>query len=145
MERMATTNANTTAMPVVSLEDVLNARQWVDKIYADEKINAYILDIVFATREGRQKDLSPRQNGANLSQLKGLLMYGASPRASLSLLLAAKARAFLDGRAYVVPQDVKDIAPDVLRHRIVPTYEAEAEELTSSDIVQMLLDELRTP
>jgi len=89
--------------------------------------------------------LSERQAEADLGGLAGLIQYGASPRAALALALAAKARGFMDGRAYVVPQDVKDVAPAVLRHRIIPTYEAEAENLTTDDLVRRLLDELRTP
>jgi MoxR-like ATPase len=117
----------------------------VDRVYLDAKVTEYIVDLVFASRPGQQEQLSERQKEARLESLTGLIQYGASPRASLALTLGAKARAFLQGRAYVVPQDVKDVAPDILRHRIIPTYEAEAENLTSADLIQRLLDELRTP
>ena len=87
----------------------------------------------------------PRQKDAKLSDLDSLIANGASPRATLSLALAARAHAFINGRAHVIPQDVKEIAPDVLRHRVAPTYEAEAENLTSTDLVMQILNELRTP
>ena len=145
LQRMAHPELDQKAVKVVDLEEICKARQWVDKIYVDEKVVAYILDLVFATRIGKWDQLSPQQKGVKLEHMADLIQNGASPRASISLTLAAKARAFLSGRAYVVPQDVKDIAPDVLRHRIMPTYEAEAEELTTTDLIQQLLDELRTP
>jgi MoxR-like ATPase len=145
LERMAHPDVETAAVTVTSIDDILKAREWVDKIYLDEKIAEYILDIVFATRTDRYDQLSERQKDADLSDLDDLIQYGASPRATISLAVAAKAAAFLAGRAYVMPQDLKDIAPDVLRHRIVPTYEAEAENLTTTDLIQRLLNELRTP
>jgi len=145
LERMAHPDVETAAVTVTSLDDILKAREWVDKIYLDEKIAEYILDIVFATRTDRYDQLSERQKDADLSDFDGLIQYGASPRATISLAVAAKAAAFLAGRAYVMPQDLKNIAPDVLRHRIVPTYEAEAENLTTTDLIQRLLNELRTP
>jgi MoxR-like ATPase len=145
LERMAHPDVETAAVTVTSIDDILKAREWVDKIYLDEKIAEYILDIVFATRPDRHDQLSERQKDADLSDLDNLIQYGASPRATISLAVAAKAAAFLAGRAYVMPQDLKDIAPDVLRHRIVPTYEAEAENLTTTDLIQRLLNELRTP
>ncbi|MCK5835330.1 MAG: ATPase, partial [Lentisphaeria bacterium] len=121
------------------------ARACTDEIYLDDKIYEYILDLVFATRKECLTQLSERQVDADLTELHTLIEVGASPRASISLVLAAKAKAFIEGRAYVVPQDIKDIAPSVLRHRIVTSYEAEAEELTSSDLIEKLLNELRTP
>ncbi|MGL4853984.1 MAG: AAA family ATPase [Lentisphaeria bacterium] len=142
---MAHTGKVVEAFAAVTLEDIEKARNTTDKIYLDDKIADYILDIVFATRKGYENQLSERQKDANLNNIHTLISTGASPRASLSLVLAAKAKAFLSGRAYVVPQDVKDIAPSVLRHRIIPSYEAEAEELSSTNLVQMLLNELRTP
>jgi MoxR-like ATPase len=145
LERMARTEVKTQATSVVSVEEILKAREWVDKVYLDEKITEYILDIVFATRKGKRDELSSRQKEANLDEFANLIQYGASPRASIYLAIGAKALAFLEGRAYVVPQDVKDICADVLRHRIIPTYEAEAENLTTSDLVRRILDELRTP
>ncbi len=145
LERMAHPDVETSAVTVTSIDDILKAREWVDKIYLDEKIAEYILDIVFATRTDRHDQLSERQKDADLSDLDDLIQYGASPRATIGLAVAAKAAAFLAGRAYVMPQDLKNIAPDVLRHRIVPTYEAEAENLTTTDLIQRLLNELRTP
>ncbi|HAR67006.1 MAG TPA: ATPase [Lentisphaeria bacterium] len=145
LERMAHPDVKSVATQVASLDDIQNARKWVDKVYIDEKIVAYILDIVFATRTSKHDQLSERQNEAKLERFAELIQIGASPRATLAMAIAAKATAFLAGRAYVVPQDVKDVAPDVLRHRVVPSYEAEAENLTSADLVGQLLDELRTP
>ncbi len=145
LERMAHPDVKTEATSVVSIDEIMNARKWVDQIYLDEKITDYILDIVFATRNDKRHQLSLRQKEAKLDEFSNLIQYGASPRATVCLAIAAKAVAFLEGRAYVVPQDVKDIAPDVLRHRIVPTYEAEAEDMTTSDLVKKILDELRTP
>ena len=145
LERMAHPTVDTAATAVIAVEDIMNAREWVDKVYLDDKIVEYILDVVFATRIDKHDQLSERQAQAKLDEFANLIQYGASPRATLSLAIAAKAKAFLDGRAYVVPQDLKDIAPDVLRHRIIPTYEAEAENLTTTDLIRQLLDELRTP
>jgi len=144
LERMAHPEVDLDVRQVVDLDDILGARQWVDRVYLDPKIREYILDIVFATR-GLHDQLSERQQEARLDDVSSLVQYGASPRATLAFTLAAKARAFLDGRAYVIPQDVKDVALSVLRHRIIPTYEAEAEGLTTDDIVARLLQELRTP
>jgi MoxR-like ATPase len=145
LERMAHPDVKMEVTQVASLKEIATARKWVDKVYLDEKIAEYILDIVFATRTEKRDQLSSRQSEAMLDEFASLIQYGASPRATISMAVAAKGMAFLDGRAYVVPQDVKDIAPDVLRHRIVPTYEAEAENLTTSDLIKKLLDELRTP
>ena len=145
LDRMAHPEPQVVATAVTNAEEIVVAREWVDKVYLDEKIAGYILDIVFATRVTKHDQLSERQKEAKLESLADLIHYGASPRATLALALAAKATAFLDGRAYVVPQDVKSIAPDVLRHRVIPTYEAEAENLTSADLIKQLLDELRTP
>jgi MoxR-like ATPase len=107
----------------------------VDEIYVDDKIKDYVLSIVFATREPTTYKL----------QIKDYIRYGASPRATIYLTLAAKAFAFLQGRGYVTPQDIKSIAPDVLRHRILISYEAEAEELTTDDIITRMLNELPVP
>ncbi len=145
LARMAHPIASVPARKVVSLDQILAARDWVDRVYLDPKVAEYILDLVFATRPKHRNQLSARQADANLADLEQLIEYGASPRASLALALAAKARAFLEQRAYVVPQDVKDVALMVMRHRVTPTYEAEAEGLNSDNIVQRLLDELRTP
>ena len=145
VERMAHTGETPFAFCVAKLSDIENARKWVDKIYMDDKILEYILDIVIATRPAQRKNLSSRQDGVNLDSLNELVQYGASPRAGIALALAAKGHAFLEGRAYVIPQDVKTLAPDVLRHRIVPSYEAEAENMTSDMMITEILDRLHTP
>ena len=145
VNRMAHPSPSVGAVAVASLEDIMNARNLVDKIYIDEKIVEYILDLVIATRPGCRAELSSRQSGAKLDELDGLVSFGASPRASIALALAARGAALLAGRAYVLPQDVKEIAPDVLRHRIVLSYEAEAENIDTDAVIQRLLAELRTP
>ncbi len=121
---------------VVRPEDILRARQSVRKVYMDEKIEHYILDIVFATR-------NPREFG--LGQLEPLIEYGGSPRASINLALAAKAYAFLRRRGYVIPEDVRAVCHDVLRHRIGLTYEAEAENVTQEDIINRILNRVEVP
>jgi MoxR-like ATPase len=121
---------------VVSGADVIHARSVVNEIYMDEKIERYILDIVFATR-------SPKQY--NLTNLASLISYGASPRASINLALGAKAYAFIKRRGYVVPEDVRAISLDVLRHRVAVTYEAEAEEVTAEQVVQEVLNKIEVP
>ncbi len=121
--------------PVVEPETILRARKLVDEIYVDDKIREYILDIVFATRDPEKFKLP----------LKEYIRYGGSPRATIYLTLAARAHAFLQGRGYVTPQDVKSIAPDVLRHRVIVSYEAEAEEMDSDDVVAKILSELPVP
>jgi len=145
VDRMAHPELVLQALAVAKLKDIETARKWVDKIYIDEKIVEYILDITISTRPAHHDQLSSRQSGAQIEKLKDLIEYGASPRASISLVIASKAMAFISGRAYVVPQDIKDIAADVLRHRIAVSYEAEAENLDSDAIIKMILDELRTP
>ncbi len=121
---------------VVSTDDILNARETVKKVYMDEKIERYILDIVFATRQ-------PADYG--LKNLVPLISYGASPRASINLALAAKGHAFLKRRGYVIPEDVRAICQDVLRHRIGLTYEAEAENITQEAIIIQLLNMVQVP
>ena len=145
LEKMAHPDNDLKINQVTTTDQLANARKVLDKIYLDPKISEYILDIVIATRPGHKDELSERQKDARLSDLENLIANGASPRATLSMALAAKAHAFLRSRAHVIPQDVKEIAPDVLRHRIIPTYEAEAEELSSTDIIERILNELRTP
>ena len=145
IERMAHPEADLRAIPVAKLSDIENARGWVDKVYMDDRIMEYILDIVIATRPGHLAELSGRQDGVNLGELSGLVQFGASPRAGIALALAAKGAAFLDGRAYVIPQDVKSLAPDVLRHRLILSYEAEAEGLDADSVIVRILNELRTP
>ena len=145
LERMAHPDVNIEVNPVATVEQLAKARKVLDKIYLDPKVADYILDIVIATRPGHNSELSERQREAKLSGLESLINNGASPRATLSMALAARAHAFIRGRAHVIPQDVKEVAPDVLRHRVIPTYEAEAENLTSSDLIKRILNELRTP
>ncbi len=122
--------------PVVKPESILRARKLVHDIYVDEKIEKYILDIVFATR-------TPKDYG--LENLSNLISYGASPRATINLALAARASAFIKRRGYVVPEDVRSICMDVLRHRIAVTYEAEAEEITSENIIEDILNKVEVP
>ncbi len=122
--------------PVISPKDILKARELVHEIYIDEKIEKYILDIVFATR-------SPKEFG--LDKLADYVSYGASPRASINLALGAKALAFIRRRGYVIPEDVRAICPDILRHRIAVTYEAEAEETTSEDVIREILNKVEVP
>ncbi len=133
------------ATTVSSMEEIMDARQWIDKIYMDEKIREYILDLVIATRPGERKNLSERQHDVELENFESWIQIGASPRAPIALTLAAKANAFMEGRAYVVPQDVKAVALDILQHRIIMSYEAEAEDVTSAHIIETLLHKLRTP
>lgn len=129
-----------TAIPqvnkVVSAQKILEARQLVKKVYMDEKIEQYIIDIVFATRY-------PDQYG--LGKLKNLISYGGSPRASINLALAAKATAYMNKRGYVIPDDIKAIAKDVLRHRIGLTYEAEAENITTENVIEDILRVVQVP
>ena len=135
LDRMASTNHQLRANPVVQTRDILAARALVDAIYIDEKVKEYIIDLVVATR-------SPQTFKLDLGQF---IQYGASPRATLYLTLAAKAQAFINGRGYVTPQDVKSIGTDVLRHRVIVSYEAEAEEMTSDTIVQKIFDGVPVP
>jgi len=135
LDRMATTANHRPANPVVTTAEIIAARALVDQVYVDDKVRDYIVSIVFATREPKtfSLDLGP------------LVEYGASPRATLSLTLAARAHAFLQGRGYVTPQDVKAIAPDVLRHRVIVSYEAEAEEVDADEVVRRVLDGVPVP
>jgi len=121
--------------PVTSPREIIESRDLVDHIYIDDKLQDYIVDIVFATRE-------PKAYGIDVEEM---IAYGASPRASIYLNQAAKAYAFLQGRGYVTPQDVKSIGLDVLRHRVLLSYEAEAEELTSDDIILKIFDNVEVP
>ncbi|RJP67559.1 MAG: MoxR family ATPase [Candidatus Abyssobacteria bacterium SURF_17] len=121
---------------VVTPTDILDAREVVNAVYIDEKIKDYIVNIVFATRE-------PKSFG--MPGLDGLIEYGASPRASIYLSQTAKAYAFVQGRGYVTPQDVKTIGMDVLRHRVILSYEAEAEEMTPEDVIQKIFDHVEVP
>ena len=133
LDRMAVTTNHRPVAPVASTADILGARSLVDQIYIDDKIKEYVVSIVFATRE-------PASYGLDLAPL---IEYGASPRATLYLTLAAKAHAFLQGRGYVTPQDVKSIGPDVLRHRVIVTYEAE--EIDADEVVKRVFDGVPVP
>ena len=135
MERMALTKRDFNVNPVISPKDILRLRALVDEIYIDDKIKDYIIDIVFASRDPKAYNL----------ELEEFIEYGASPRATIYLTLAAKAHAFIKGRGFVTPQDVKSIGMDVLRHRIIVTYEAEAEEINSEGIIQKIFDNVEVP
>ncbi len=122
--------------PVIDPQQILRAREMVKQVYVDDKIKNYVLNLVLTTR-------NPGTNG--LSDLRPFIAFGASPRAGINLILAARAHAFIKGRGFVTPEDIKQVAPDVLRHRVLTTYEAEAENVTSADIVQRILDYAEVP
>ena len=132
----ATSRVAATTEPVVTTEEIARAKGAIRDIYMDERAKEYIVNIVFATRE-------PKERG--LKELAGLIEYGASPRASIALALASRAHAFLNHRGYVLPEDVKAIGPDVLRHRMVLSYEAEAEEITAEDVVRRVFEVVEVP
>ncbi|MEX1062060.1 MAG: MoxR family ATPase [Balneolaceae bacterium] len=136
MRRMSRTGTKTELKPIIDPGQVLAAREVVNEIYIDEKVEQYIINLVFATRD-------PEKFG--LDNLSGLIDFGASPRATINLNLASKAHAFMEHRAYVTPEDVRTIAMDVLRHRIIPTFEAEAEDISSENIVQTILSSIQVP
>jgi MoxR-like ATPase len=135
LDAMATSEPLQSVRPVVSAEQILEARHVVNSLYVDEKIRDYIVDLVLATRPPVAKTL----------KIDGYIQTGASPRATINLTLAARAAAFLGGRHYVTPQDVKNVAMDVLRHRVSVTYEAEAENVTPEDVILKILDALPVP
>ena len=135
LDRMAKTTTDLEVEAVIEPSDIAHARTLIDRIHVDDRIRDYVVDLVVATRE---------PGGAGL-RFAELLDFGASPRATIALVLVAKARAFLAGRGYVVPQDVKDAAPDVLRHRLGLSYEAEAEERTADDLISEMLDHVPVP
>ena len=135
IDRM-TSGAPPDVQPVVDSEYVLSAREIVRQVYVDEKIKDYVLDLVIATRN---------PSAAGLDDLTNLISYGASPRAGIFLISAARAYAFIRGRGYVVPDDVKQLAPDVLRHRVITTFEAEAQDVNSDHIVQRILENVEVP
>ena len=135
LERMST-GREIDITPVITPNEISRLCQLMHQIYVDEKVKDYVLDLVFATREPEKY---------KLPDLKPLIAYGASPRASIMLTVAAKAHAFLRGRGYVTPDDVKQIGLDVLRHRIILTYEAEAEETTSEQVIQKIFDQIEVP
>lgn len=135
LDAMAMSAPNMTINPVIRPKEIARSREVVDTIYVDEKVRDYIVELVFTTREPSRHEL----------KLDSFIQYGASPRATINLTLAAKAWAFIQGRGYVTPQDVKSVAMDVLRHRIVVSYEAEAEGLCSEDIIRKVLDAVPVP
>jgi MoxR-like ATPase len=132
---MAFTQPEMEIKPVVTLDDILRTRKIVDQIHVDDKVRDYIVKIVFATRKPEEYKLD----------VKNFIQFGASPRATINLTLAAKAWALLQGRDYVVPEDVKSIGPDVLRHRIIVTYEAEAQAVTTDAIIKKVLNAVPVP
>lgn len=136
IRRTAFSTQETEVEPVVDPGDILQAQKTINDIYVDEKVEDYVLSLVFATRD---------PDRYQLGDLKSLIDFGASPRASINLILAARSRAFLEHRGYITPEDVRYIGADVLRHRIILSYEAEAEELTSEDIIQRLFDTIPVP
>ena len=136
LSRVAKTNIDTKQKSVVNSKTILEAQALINDIYIAPKILDYILNIVFATRNPEQ---------FKLGQLKDMISFGASPRASIHLVLAAKAKAFIDGRGYVIPEDVRYIGKDVLRHRMLLSYEAEAEEITSEEFIDQLFKEIPVP
>ena len=136
LRKMAKTTIDDSLKPVVDPKQILNAQKTINDIYVDEKVEEYILNLIFATRD-------PKSFGLN--DITGLIEYGASPRASINIVLASKARAFMEHRGYITPEDVRFVGMDVLRHRVILTYEAEAEELSSEDIIQRLFETIEVP
>lgn len=136
MRRMAKTGDKIELKPVISPKKILAARNVINEIYVDNKVERYIIDLIFATRN---------PDDYQISEVKNLIAFGASPRASINLNLAARASAFMQHRAYVTPEDVRFIAMDVLRHRIIPTFEAEAEDITSEDIITKIMSMVQVP
>src|SRR6056297_3441947 len=136
MRMQAKTGEKEKLNKVVEPQKILDARKTINEIYMDEKVEQYIIDLVFATRKPKNY---------NLDDLEDLISFGASPRATINLNLAARAQAFMEHRAYVTPEDVRTIAMDVLRHRIIPTFEAEAEDITSEDLIDNILSTIQVP
>lgn len=136
IDLMGSSVPNIDVNAITRVEEIMLSRELVNQIYVDDRVKDYIVDVVWATR-------SPSEYG--LSDLDGLIRYGASPRATIFLVLAAKSQAFMRGRGYVTPQDVKDVGFDVLRHRVIVSYEAEAEEITSERIISRVFAGLRVP
>ena len=131
-----TSGAPIDVQPVVDSKYILSAREIVRQVYVDEKIKDYVLDLVVATRD---------PSAAGLNDLENLISFGASPRAGIFLIAAARAYAFIKGRGYVVPEDIKQLAPDILRHRIITTFEAEAQDVTSEQIARRILESVEVP
>ena len=136
LRKAARTQIDTVLTPVVNQQQILKAQKVIDDIYVDQKVEEYVLNLVFSTRNPGKYELK---------DMEGLIEYGGSPRASINLILAAKSRAFLEHRGYVTPEDIRYIGADVLRHRIILTYEAEAEEITSEDIIRRLFETIEIP
>ncbi len=136
LRKAARIQIDTVLTPVVNQQQLLKAQKVIDDIYVDQKVEEYVLNLVFSTRNPGKYELK---------DLEGLIEYGGSPRASINLILAAKSRAFLEHRGYVTPEDIRYIGADVLRHRIILTYEAEAEEITSEDIIRRLFETIEIP
>jgi MoxR-like ATPase len=132
----STATVEAQAKQLIDLEQVSKAAAAIKDVYIDDRVKQYIVDVVFATRE-------PKLRG--MTDLQGMIEYGASPRASIALALAGRAHAFLKHRGYVTPEDIKTIGPDVLRHRVLVTYEAEAEEVTAEDIVRRVFEVVEVP
>lgn len=145
LRRMSATTSTPAVRPVATLDQIAAARLAIDGIHIDVAIEEYILDLVLSTRVDGSAELSSRQAGVDLSFLPALVTTGASPRATLMLARATRALAFLDGRDHVLPEDVKEVAPDVLRHRIILTYGAMAERIDEAAVVARLLGAIRTP
>ena len=135
LDRMASTDPNLSVDAVTTLDDIREARKYVNDVFVDPKIRDYIVNLILATR-------NPEDFNLKLAQY---IQFGASPRATISLTLAAKAWALMQGRSYVIPQDIKEIGMDVLRHRVIPSYEAEAEEISSEDLVASIFDAVPVP
>jgi len=136
LRQAAIINGNVEIKPSIKPKDILKAQSTINDIYVDEKVEDYVLNLVFSTR-------NPNEYG--LKDLSQLIEFGASPRASINLILASKARAFLEHRGYITPEDVRFVGKDILRHRIILTYEAEAEELSTEDVIQRLFDSIEIP
>jgi MoxR-like ATPase len=135
LDLMGTSAPDLSVQTVASSEDIIGSRAIVNRIFIDDRVKDYIVDIVWATRRSEEYHL----------KMEGLIRYGASPRATINLTLAARAHAFLNGRGYVTPQDVKSVGMDVLRHRVIVSYEAEAEEITSETVIQRIFAGLPVP
>ena len=135
LERMSMTRQTIEVTATTTPEEIMSARELVDQIFVDQRVKEYVVDLVMATRQPQAYNLP----------LAELIQFGASPRATINLTLAAKANAFFDGRAFVVPEDVKSVAMDVLRHRVIITYEAEAEETSADDLVDQILRTVPVP
>ena len=136
LQKMSVSDINLNLNPIVAPDIIRRARSVVNEIYVDERIEQYVVNLVLATRYPSEY---------KLGEISNLIAYGASPRASIYLVLSSRARAFLEGRGYVVPEDIRYVGEDILRHRIIPTYEAEAEEVTPEDLIHRLFDTIEVP